>query len=243
MADLDLVRDFVNSVDFEEQRDELSDARGLVRWLAGHRLAGAHARARDADAAGARAVREALRELLRANNGVAVDEAAAAATLDAPPGGPGSPSASTAARSVSPARARRPGRARQRARRRSRGDGRRLLAAPQGLPLRHVPLGVRRQRAQPLAAVVLDERLREPPEGARLPRAACVRACASSRRCCPPRSRSVRRSACSHVRRTSLRSRRSSCRRRRSPARRRSRRSPSSARAAASPPRSSRRCC
>jgi predicted RNA-binding Zn ribbon-like protein len=83
MADLDLVRDFVNSVDLEEQRDELSDARGLVRWLAGHRLAGAHARARDADAADARAVREALRELLRANNGVAVDEAAAAATLDA----------------------------------------------------------------------------------------------------------------------------------------------------------------
>jgi predicted RNA-binding Zn ribbon-like protein len=83
MADLDLVRDFVNSVDFEEQRDELSDARGLVRWLAGHRLAGAHARARDADAADARAVREALRELLRANNGVTVDEGAAAATLDA----------------------------------------------------------------------------------------------------------------------------------------------------------------
>ncbi len=83
MADLDLVRDFVNSVDLEEERDELSDARGLVRWLAGHRLAGAHARARDADAADARAVREALRELLRANNGVAVDEAAAAATLDA----------------------------------------------------------------------------------------------------------------------------------------------------------------
>jgi predicted RNA-binding Zn ribbon-like protein len=83
MADLDLVRDFVNSVDLEEQRDELGDARGLVRWLAGHRLAASQARAGDADAADARAVREALRELLRANNGVAVDEAAAAATLDA----------------------------------------------------------------------------------------------------------------------------------------------------------------
>jgi predicted RNA-binding Zn ribbon-like protein len=83
MADLDLVRDFVNSVDLEERRDELSDARGLVRWLAGHRLATARARASDADTADARAVREALRELLRANNGVAVDEAAAAATLDA----------------------------------------------------------------------------------------------------------------------------------------------------------------
>jgi predicted RNA-binding Zn ribbon-like protein len=82
MADLELVQDFVNSVDLEQQRDELLDARGLVRWLALHRLAEAHARARDADAADARAVREALRELLRANNGIAVDEAAAAATLD-----------------------------------------------------------------------------------------------------------------------------------------------------------------
>ena len=83
MADLELVRDFVNSADLEEQRDDLQDARGLVRWLAERRLAGAHARAREADAADARAVREALRELLRANNGVAVDEASAAATLDA----------------------------------------------------------------------------------------------------------------------------------------------------------------
>jgi predicted RNA-binding Zn ribbon-like protein len=83
MADLNLVRDFVNSADLEEQCDELSDARGLVRWFAGHRLAAARARARNADAADARAVREALRELLRANNGVVVDEAAAAATLDA----------------------------------------------------------------------------------------------------------------------------------------------------------------
>lgn len=82
MADLELVRDFVNSAEFEEERDDLRDGRGLVRWLALHRLSGAHARARDADAADARAVREALRELLRANNGIAVDEAAAAATLD-----------------------------------------------------------------------------------------------------------------------------------------------------------------
>src|SRR4051812_41926777 len=83
MADLDLVRDFVNTVDFEEQRDELADAHGLVRWFSAHRLAGPRARARDRDVAEARMVREALRELLRANNGVSVDEAAAAATLDA----------------------------------------------------------------------------------------------------------------------------------------------------------------
>jgi predicted RNA-binding Zn ribbon-like protein len=83
MADLELVRDFVNSVDLEEQRDELQDPRGLVRWLAAHRLAGSRVRARDGDLAEARAVREALRELLRANNGISVDEAAATATLDA----------------------------------------------------------------------------------------------------------------------------------------------------------------
>jgi len=83
MADLELVQDFVNSADFEAERDDLLDARGLVRWLAVHRLVGAHARARERDAADARAVREALRELLRANNGIDVDEAAAAATLDA----------------------------------------------------------------------------------------------------------------------------------------------------------------
>jgi len=83
MADLELIQDFVNSADFEERRDDLQDARGLVRWLALHRLAGPRARASDADAADARAVREALRDLLRANNGLPVDETAAAATLDA----------------------------------------------------------------------------------------------------------------------------------------------------------------
>jgi hypothetical protein len=51
MANLDFVRDFVNSVDLEEQREELGDARGLVDWLAGHRLAGEDAHASDADAA------------------------------------------------------------------------------------------------------------------------------------------------------------------------------------------------
>jgi predicted RNA-binding Zn ribbon-like protein len=83
MADLELVQDFVNSADLEEHGDELRDARGLVGWLALHRLSGPHARAREEDAAEARAVREALRELLRANNGIPVDEPAAVATLDA----------------------------------------------------------------------------------------------------------------------------------------------------------------
>jgi predicted RNA-binding Zn ribbon-like protein len=83
MADLELVQDFVNSAELELERDDLADASGLVRWLALHRLVSSHTRARDSDAADARAVREALRDLLRANNGIEVDEAAAAATLDA----------------------------------------------------------------------------------------------------------------------------------------------------------------
>ena len=82
MADLELIQDFVNSAELEEQRDDLGDPRGLVQWLASHGLAGPRARARESDVVAARAVREALRELLRANNGIAVDEGAAAATLD-----------------------------------------------------------------------------------------------------------------------------------------------------------------
>jgi predicted RNA-binding Zn ribbon-like protein len=82
-ADLQLVCDFVNSVDLEERRDELADGRGLVRWVAAHGLSGERFRASDADAAEARALREALRELMRANNDVAVDRASAVGRLDA----------------------------------------------------------------------------------------------------------------------------------------------------------------
>jgi len=82
-ADLQLVCDFVNSAELEDGSDELADARGLVRWLSAHGLAGEHARATDADAAEARALREALRELMRANNGEPADRVAAAALLDA----------------------------------------------------------------------------------------------------------------------------------------------------------------
>ena len=78
-ADLQLVCDFVNSTALEDGSDELADARGLVRWLSAHGLAGEHARATDADAAEARALREALRDLMLANNGEPVDGAAAAA--------------------------------------------------------------------------------------------------------------------------------------------------------------------
>ena len=80
MSSLELIRDFVNSADLERGEDELADAEGLRQWLAAHRLP---AEDRHASAATAREVREALRELLRANNSVDVDRDAATATLDA----------------------------------------------------------------------------------------------------------------------------------------------------------------
>lgn len=83
VADLQLVCDFVNSADLEEPRDALADGRSLVRWLSAHGLSGEHARATDADAAEARALREALRELMVINNGARGDRAAAVETLDA----------------------------------------------------------------------------------------------------------------------------------------------------------------
>jgi predicted RNA-binding Zn ribbon-like protein len=83
MADLELITDFVNTADLEDRRDGLEGGEGLVRWLVEHRLLNGPARANDRDAASARDVREALRELLRANNGVEVDRDRASAALDA----------------------------------------------------------------------------------------------------------------------------------------------------------------
>ena len=72
MANLELISEFVNTADLEDRRDDLEHGRGLVRWLADHRLVNGPTRASERDAENARAVREALRELLRANNGIDV---------------------------------------------------------------------------------------------------------------------------------------------------------------------------
>jgi predicted RNA-binding Zn ribbon-like protein len=78
--ELQLVCDFVNTVDLERGEDELADARALARWLRARGLwAG---RPGGPDLVAAREVREALRELLRTNNGCAADTDAAAAVLD-----------------------------------------------------------------------------------------------------------------------------------------------------------------
>ena len=63
---LALVQAFVNSVDAEHGPDLFEDAAGLGEWLDRHGLG---AEVRFDDPAAAREVREALRSLLRANNG------------------------------------------------------------------------------------------------------------------------------------------------------------------------------
>lgn len=67
-GELALVRAFVNTRDAEEGTDELTDPAALARWLAGHGLLEKGAAARPGDVRRARALREALRELLLGNN-------------------------------------------------------------------------------------------------------------------------------------------------------------------------------
>jgi predicted RNA-binding Zn ribbon-like protein len=82
MDSLELIRDFVNTADLEAGEDKLADGRGLQYWLIFHGLAELRHRATEEDAAEARAVREALRELLRAHTGIEVDRERASRTLD-----------------------------------------------------------------------------------------------------------------------------------------------------------------
>ena len=76
------VQQFINSIDIEEGRDQLADPAGLAAWLAEH---GLDAGVKQLNAADLRAVvllRDALRELAAANNGLAADAAKAAVTIN-----------------------------------------------------------------------------------------------------------------------------------------------------------------
>src|SRR6266508_698695 len=68
-GDLETVRAFVNSVDYERQTAALADPPALVGWLAEHDLVEPDAAATAADLRRAIDVREALRAQMRANNG------------------------------------------------------------------------------------------------------------------------------------------------------------------------------
>jgi predicted RNA-binding Zn ribbon-like protein len=66
---LELVRQFVNSVDLEEGPDEFATSEKLTAWLSAHDLPTPATRLRESDRRRVVEVREALRELLLANNG------------------------------------------------------------------------------------------------------------------------------------------------------------------------------
>jgi predicted RNA-binding Zn ribbon-like protein len=70
---LELIRDFVNTVDLEEGTDRIADPAGLVSWLS--EVAGVEAEPpAAADHEAILELREALRGLLLANNGARLDE-------------------------------------------------------------------------------------------------------------------------------------------------------------------------
>jgi predicted RNA-binding Zn ribbon-like protein len=76
---LELVQRFVNTLNVETGRDELATPEALAGWLAAGGLAGARLRAGPADLRRAAELREALRGLLRTNNGAPGDNRDAAA--------------------------------------------------------------------------------------------------------------------------------------------------------------------
>jgi predicted RNA-binding Zn ribbon-like protein len=82
MASLELLRDFVNTADLEDGEEKLDDPRALQYWLVFHGLAELSHRATEAELEEALALREALRELLRAHTGVDADTDGASAVLD-----------------------------------------------------------------------------------------------------------------------------------------------------------------
>ncbi|MER8231382.1 CGNR zinc finger domain-containing protein [Streptomyces sp. NPDC094049] len=73
---LALVQSFVNSVNVEFGPDEFASGTGLVRWMEGNGFPAGTAAPSESDRLEAVAVREALRALMRENNGAGADPAA-----------------------------------------------------------------------------------------------------------------------------------------------------------------------
>ncbi|HEU5216758.1 MAG TPA: CGNR zinc finger domain-containing protein [Gaiellaceae bacterium] len=80
---LDLVRDYVNTLDFETGVDTIASPDELATWFSEQGLVDDLVEPTDAELAAALAVREAIRELLLANNGVDADAESASKTLEA----------------------------------------------------------------------------------------------------------------------------------------------------------------
>jgi predicted RNA-binding Zn ribbon-like protein len=81
-AELELVRAFVNTLDIEDGTDALASPAGARAWLAAHALADDGAAIEEADRLRLIQVREALRDLLLANNLGEQPPAAALAVLN-----------------------------------------------------------------------------------------------------------------------------------------------------------------
>jgi predicted RNA-binding Zn ribbon-like protein len=80
---LDLIRDYVNTFDLETGIDSIASPDELATWFSEQGLVDDLVEPSDQEVAAARAVREAIRELLLENNGVHGDAAAASKTLEA----------------------------------------------------------------------------------------------------------------------------------------------------------------
>jgi predicted RNA-binding Zn ribbon-like protein len=81
-GELELVREFVNTVDLEDGPELLNDAPDLAAWLTDHRLGEAGLTATPVDLTRAIELREALRTVLFAHNGGPAASQEALATLD-----------------------------------------------------------------------------------------------------------------------------------------------------------------
>ena len=168
---LDLVRDFVNTLDLETGIDAIATPDELATWLSEQGLVDDLVEPTTEEHADALAVREAIRELLLANNGGAADTEAASKTLEE-----AGRRAHLGVRFENGRPVLAPegdGRTRRDRPHRRAGRGacaRRRMEAAQDVPRRDLPRGLLRQVAQPLAGVVLDGGLRQPRQATRLPR-------------------------------------------------------------------------
>jgi predicted RNA-binding Zn ribbon-like protein len=79
---LDLIHGFVNTLDLETGVDRIATPDELAEWLSEEGLVDDLVEPSDAEHADALAVREAIRELLLANNGLDADTAKASETLE-----------------------------------------------------------------------------------------------------------------------------------------------------------------
>ena len=146
---------FLNSIDLSHGREWIAD------WLEEQ-----HVRPTPVAMRRAQEVREALRELLYANNRQPgkldpyriLERAADAARLSLDLRGP----------AIVPRAAGIDGAARPRARRRLHGNAGRDVRPPEGVPQPRLPLGLLRLLEEPLGELVLDAALREPDEDSRV---------------------------------------------------------------------------